>query len=66
MKKIAFITLLATAGLVQVAHGNDAVSSEQPQAVRAAIQGIGVPQPECPEGSYMTPIGECQPDFEFE
>ncbi|MBF8670827.1 hypothetical protein IR012_23495 [Pseudomonas putida] len=64
MKKIAFIILLATAGLVQVAHANDADSSEQPQAGRAVIMGIGVPEPECPEGTYPTPIGECQPDFE--
>ncbi|WGV20023.1 hypothetical protein QIY50_22400 [Pseudomonas putida] len=64
MKKIAFITLLAAAGLVQVAHANDADSSEQPQAGRTVIQSIGAPAPECPEGTYPTPIGHCQPDFE--
>ena len=64
MKKIAFITLLAAAGLVQVAHGNDAVSNKQYYADRGGIMGIGVPPSECPEGTYPTPIGDCQPDFE--
>ncbi|MFJ4255388.1 hypothetical protein ACIP01_00355 [Pseudomonas monteilii] len=60
MKKIAFITLLAAAGLVQVAHANDAVSSEH------GINSIGVPEIPCPEGTYLTPAGDCQPGFDFD
>lgn len=61
MKKIAFITLLAAAGLVPVAHAHD---GEQPNADREVVTGVGVPPAECPEGTYPTPIGDCQPDFE--
>ncbi|RII77737.1 hypothetical protein [Pseudomonas monteilii] len=66
MKKIAFITLLAAAGLVQIAHANDAVNSEQSQAGRGDIKSIGVPQIPCPEGTYLTPAGDCQPGFDFD
>ena len=66
MKKIAFITLLAAAGLVQVAHANDAVFSEQPQADRGGVNSIGVPEIQCPEGTFLTPIGTCEPGFDFD
>ncbi|MBK4996060.1 hypothetical protein IAE39_004234 [Pseudomonas sp. S37] len=64
MKKFAFVTLLAAAGLVQVAHGDDAVTHKQQQADHGVITGIGVPPIECDEGYVPTPIGDCQPGFE--
>ncbi|MFV3289798.1 hypothetical protein ACNFBR_13725 [Pseudomonas sp. NY11955] len=66
MKKIAFITLLAAAGLVQVAHGNDVVTSEQLQMGRGEVNGVGVPEMPCPEGTFPTPVGGCSPDFDFD
>ncbi|MGY4527628.1 hypothetical protein [Pseudomonas sp. UBA4617] len=78
MKKIAFITLLAAAGLVQVAHGNEreeadtavsettASSTEQPEARRRTVRSIGVPDTPCPEGTYLTAAGHCNPSHEFD
>ncbi|WP_283811812.1 hypothetical protein [Pseudomonas entomophila] len=44
MKKFALIALIATAGMIQIAHAADS----------------------CPEGTYLTPVGHCQPDWEFD
>lgn len=78
MKKIAFITLLATAGLVQIAHGNErddagpavsettASSTQQPEARRRTVRSVGVPSTPCPEGTYLTEAGHCNPSFEFD
>ncbi|MFJ4385845.1 hypothetical protein ACIP02_16100 [Pseudomonas sp. NPDC089408] len=65
MKKIAFITLLAAAGLAQVAHGDGAVFNKLQHADRGIITGIGVPPVDCEDGYVPTPIGDCQPDFDF-
>ena len=64
MKKIALITLLAAAGLVQVAHGDDAFFSKLQHADRGIITGVGVPPTDCDDGYIPTPIGDCQPEFE--
>ncbi|MBV4491741.1 hypothetical protein [Pseudomonas oryzicola] len=78
MKKIAIITLLAAAGLVQVAHGNEpedadtavsettAASTEQPEARRRTIRSVGVPSTSCPDGTYPTGAGHCNPSYEFD
>ena len=81
MKNIALIALLAAAGLVQVAHAeklhqaNVVVSetsttattpSKKAQTDRVGTKSIGVPAIPCPEGTYLTPAGHCQPNFEVD
>ncbi|MEN5239718.1 MULTISPECIES: hypothetical protein [Pseudomonas] len=50
MKKLVLIALLTTAGLTQLAH--------------AYVTDMSIPP--CPEGTYLTPMGQCQPDFDFD
>ena len=76
MRKIAFITLLAAAGLVQVAHGNEpeeadtavseatAAATEQPEARRRTVRSV--PSTPCPEGTYLTEAGHRNPPFDFD
>ncbi|WP_248919627.1 hypothetical protein [Pseudomonas entomophila] len=52
MKKFALIALIATAGLIPVAH--------------AAGGWSPVPAIPCPEGTYLTSAGHCQPPFDFD
>ncbi|MDF9619651.1 hypothetical protein P5705_18550 [Pseudomonas entomophila] len=52
MKKFALIALIASAGMIQVAH--------------AAYGWSTVLSISCPEGTYLTPVGHCQPEWEFD
>ncbi|WP_194791962.1 hypothetical protein [Pseudomonas sp. UFMG81] len=80
MKKYALIALLATAGLTQAAYSNAAahgsnfdVETVPPFAqfdssVTENIQlsSLAVPSIDCPAGTYITPVGLCQPEFDFD
>lgn len=80
MRKIATIALLAAASMLQFAHGKEpaqagvvegvAISPFAPRNVTAAVNmplaSIGVPRVPCPEGTFRTPQGVCQPPFDFD
>ncbi len=78
MKKIVLIALLTTVGLAQTAHADKphepgivlseapTTSSKKIQTDRVVTPRAGIPIVECPEGTYLTPAGHCQPDFEFD
>lgn len=80
MRKIATFALLAAASALQVAYGQEptqrdvaereAISPFAPRnaadAVSIRLASIGVPRMVCPEGTLRTPVGHCQPAFDFD
>ncbi|CAK14930.1 hypothetical protein [Pseudomonas entomophila] len=67
MQKIALIALLATTGMTQVAYGSSAVLVGTIDTAFVVLPALGqVSSIPCPEGTYMTPVGLCQPDFDFD
>ena len=67
MQKIALIALLATTGMMQVAHGSNAVREGGIDAAIVVLFALGqVASIQCPKGTYMTSVGVCQPDFDFD
>ncbi|MDU9405804.1 hypothetical protein RTH46_25310 [Pseudomonas sp. zfem004] len=80
MRKIATIALLAAASVLQVAYGQEptlrdraegeAISPFAPRnaalAVSIHLASIGVPRVACPQGTLRSPMGLCQPAFDFD
>ncbi|MFJ3450314.1 hypothetical protein ACIPM0_19160 [Pseudomonas sichuanensis] len=80
MRKIATIALLAAASVLQVAYGQEptqrdvaereAISPFAPRnaapAVSIRLASIAVPRMACPKGTLRTPMGHCQPSFDFD
>lgn len=80
MRKIATVALLAAASVLQVAYGQapaqrdvaerEGVSPFAPRNAGAAVSmrlaSIGVPRMACPNGTFRTPMGLCQPAFDFD
>jgi hypothetical protein len=76
-----FAVFLLVAGVTQVAYANTVPSVRQDASVvaspfaqheinKAGISMLaslgGLPPIECPEGTYRTGAGHCQPDFDFD
>lgn len=67
MQKIALIALLAMTGMAQVAHGGKSTQGGTVETATVVLFALGQLAPiPCPEGTYMTPMGLCQPDFDFD
>ena len=67
MQKFALIALLATMGMTQVAQGSNAARVNTIDMTSSALFALGQVAPiACPEGTYITPVGLCQPDFDFD
>ncbi|MEN8642632.1 hypothetical protein [Pseudomonas sichuanensis] len=80
MRKIATIALLAAASVLQVAYGQEhaqrdvaereAISPFAPlnavPAMSIHLASLGVPRMACPKGTFRTPMGHCQPSFDFD
>ncbi|QVM93364.1 hypothetical protein JYG34_10240 [Pseudomonas entomophila] len=82
MQRIVSIALLATASLAQITHGDESMHSTDIElaATSPCIRGdtvtpadnrpvgyVGNIAPiQCPEGTFLTGAGHCQPSFEFD
>ncbi|MCG8291764.1 hypothetical protein [Pseudomonas entomophila] len=67
MKKTLLTLLLATASLAQVAHSKESVHAGTIDTATVVLFGLGEVSPiPCPEGTYPTPEGLCQPEFDFD
>lgn len=67
MQKFALIALLATTGMTQVAQGSNTARVGTIDMASSALFALGQVAPiACPEGTYITPMGFCQPDFDFD
>lgn len=80
MRKIATIALLAAASVFQTALGkepaqagvaeSETISPFVPRnatpAVSIRLASIGAPSVPCPEGTFRTRQGLCQPPFDFD
>ncbi|MBV4504409.1 hypothetical protein HU751_006070 [Pseudomonas sp. BW13M1] len=80
MKKVVLAAFLASAGLIQAAHGDemagavvakghspfsrDDAGEQRLQLAAGFIGDIG--SGSCPSGTERTPAGTCQPPFDFD
>ena len=67
MRKALLTVLLATASLAQVAHSKEPVQVGMIDTATVVLFGLGDVSPTlCPEGTYRTSEGLCQPEFDFD
>ena len=80
MKKVVLAAFLASAGLIQAAHGDEQASAvvakahspfsrddaaeQRLQLATAYLGDTGCGA--CPQGTARTPAGNCQPPFDFD